>query len=224
METQRTAVHFVIEKPKHELWIKRKWLYQFGRKKELKLFQQCYKVLEYDRTQLVRELYLLLNSAKKAGMQNAMLKEAGSLLSEVKQSHSNDSRVAVQMGLSLICGETVIENNLQTSVAKSLGINRRRIAMNAIHRAQVLCDKSIGWSPVKWRRSDAISEEHSKLAYDFWASPGISTDLQEIKGILLASVGGQIIIVSTKNISWKKTKMKFTMNSNRNISQQRNIF
>ena len=158
---------------------------------------------------------------KKAEMHDAMLKDAGSLLSEVKQSHSNDSRVAVQMGLSLICGETVIENNLQTSVAKSLGINRRRIAMNAIHRAQVLCDKSIGWSPVKWRRSDAISEEHSKLAYDFWASPGISTDLQEIKGILLASVGGQIIIVSTKNISWKKPKMKFTMNSNRNIQTLR---
>ena len=112
---------------------------------------------------------------KKAEMHDAMLKGAGSLLSEVKQSRSNDSRAAVQMGLSLICGETVTDNKLQTSVAKSLGINRRRIAMSAIHRAQVLCDKSIGWSLVKRRRrSDAISEEHSKLAYDFWASPGIS--------------------------------------------------
>ena len=55
-------------------------------------------------------------------MQNAMLKEAGSLLSEVKQSQSNDTRAAVQMGLSLICGETVTENKLQTSVAKRLDI------------------------------------------------------------------------------------------------------
>ena len=51
-----------------------------------------------------------------------MLKEAGSLLSEVKQSQSNDTRAAVQMGLSLICGETVTENKLQTSVAKRLDI------------------------------------------------------------------------------------------------------
>ena len=61
---------------------------------------------------------------KKAEMHDAMLKDAGSLLSEVKQSHSNDSRAAVQMGLSLICGETVTENKLQTSVAKSQLVGR----------------------------------------------------------------------------------------------------
>ena len=127
---------------------------------------------------------------KKAEMHDAMLKDAGSLLSEVKQSRSNDSRAAVQMGLSLICGETVTENKLQTSVAKSLGINRQRIAMSAIHRAQVLCDKSMGWSLVKRRRrSDAISEEHSKLAYDFWASSGISRPTGNKRDIARQRVG-----------------------------------
>ena len=116
-----------------------------------------------------------LEQCKKAEMHDAMVKDVGSLLTEVKQGQSNDSRAAVQMGLSLICGDTVTESKLQTSVAKSLCINRRRIAMSAILQAQVLCDKSIGWSLVKWRRrSDTISEEHSKLACNFWASPGIS--------------------------------------------------
>ena len=71
-------------------------------------------------------------------MHDAMVKDAGSSLSEVKQSRSNNSRAAMQMGLSLVAGETVSEKKLQTSVAKSLAINRRRIAMSAIHRAQFL--------------------------------------------------------------------------------------
>ena len=70
--------------------------------------------------------------------------------------------------------ETVTENKLQTSVAKSLGINQWRIALSTIHWAQVLCDKSVGWLLVRQRRSDTISEEHLKLAFDLWASPRIS--------------------------------------------------
>ena len=110
---------------------------------------------------------------KKAELHDAMVKDAAYLICEVKQNHSNDSRAAVQMGLSLVCGTNVTENKLQASVSKSFGINRRRIAMSASHRMQVLCNKTIGWSLVKRRkRNDAIPEEHSKLAYDFWASSG----------------------------------------------------
>ena len=143
METQRTVVRFVIERPENELWIKWKWLYQLHRKR-VKVVSA---VLESPSTWQILVSKGVVSSEeerKKAEMHDAMLKDAGSLLSEVKQSHSNDSRAAVQMGLSLICGETVTGNRLQASVAKSLGINQRRIAMNAIHRMQVLCNK-INW-------------------------------------------------------------------------------
>lgn len=53
-----------------------------------------------------------------------LLFDASSLLSDVKESRCNDSRAAVQMGLSLLCGSMVCGNRLQSSVSEALGKNR----------------------------------------------------------------------------------------------------
>ena len=116
-----------------------------------------------------------LEQRRKLELYDAVVKDAGSLISEVKEGRTNDSRAAVQMGLSLLCGNTVNEKRLQSAVSRTLGINRRRISRSASHRVQVTNDKSVGWSLVsRKKRNDAISEEHIKLAYDYWAGPGVS--------------------------------------------------
>ena len=103
------------------------------------------------------------------------MKDAGSLIFEVKEGRTNDSRAAVQMGLSLLCGNTVNEKQLHAAVSRTLGINRRRISRSASHHVQVTNNKSVRWSLVsRKKRNDAISEEHIKLAYHYCASPGVS--------------------------------------------------
>ena len=138
---------------------------------------------------------------KKAELHDAIVQDASSLLSEVKDSRCNDSRAAVQMGLSLLCGNTVSGNRLQSSVSEVLGINRRRIAMSTSHRVEVLCDKSLGWTLVKRKkRSDAISEENSKLAYDFWASPGNSRQTGNKKDLARERIGPNKYLEHEKQI------------------------
>ena len=103
------------------------------------------------------------------------MKDAGSLISEVKEGRTNDSRAAVQMGISLLCRNMVNEKRLQSAVPRTLGINTHRISRSVSNQVQVTNDKSVSWSLVSQKkRNDAISEEHIKLAYDYWASPGVS--------------------------------------------------
>ena len=60
---------------------------------------------------------------------------------------------------------------MQASVAKTLGTNREHIRASE----RVLNDTSAGWTEVKQKRANnAITEEHLKLACDFWATPGNS--------------------------------------------------
>ena len=80
----------------------------------------------------------------------------------------------MQCCLSLLCGETVTENKIQKHVAETLSINRR-VRKGMQHRKRVSSDASAGLTDMKRkRRNDATSEEHMKIACDFWASPGIS--------------------------------------------------
>ena len=79
------------------------------------------------------------------------------------------------MGISLLCRNTVNEKRLQSAVSRTLEINRHRISRSVSNRAQVTNDKSFGPLLVsRKKRTNAISEEHIELAYDYWASPGVS--------------------------------------------------
>ena len=65
-------------------------------------------------------------------------------------------------------------------------------------------DKSIDWSLVKRQRSDTIWEEHSKLAYDFLASPRILRPTGNKRDIVPKYVGPNDYCEHEKHILEKK--------------------
>ena len=77
------------------------------------------------------------------------------MIFEVKQQRSIDTRLAVEMGLSLLCGETISGNNLTSSFSKDLNINRRHLAMCSNHRMEVLSNWSVRWTLVKRRSTES---------------------------------------------------------------------
>ena len=94
------------------------------------------------------------------------------MIGSVKQKRSDDARVAMTVGLSMLCSGATS----QQQMAKELGINRRRIAASLQHRKNVLQNlQGSSWTKIgRKTRSDATPEADKTKAYDFWASPGIS--------------------------------------------------
>ena len=111
----------------------------------------------------------------RARVANAIMEDLSTAVSATKTRRNNDSTLAVRVGLSLACGEAVHRNRLTGAVANELNINRRRVADSIQRRHSVLTEKSGSWLVTERKtRSDAVSEEHRKLAHDFWSSPEIS--------------------------------------------------
>lgn len=55
-----------------------------------------------------------LEQRRKLELHDAVVKDAGSLISEVKEGRANDSRAAVQMAIYLLCRNMVNEKRLQS--------------------------------------------------------------------------------------------------------------
>ena len=94
-------------------------------------------------------------------------------LSSMMSKRDTDSRVAVNVGISMLCGN---QSGMKSSLSKELGVTRRRIAMSTQHRLNALSTETpVPWTFTKRKtRNDAMPEEHRKLAHDFWAGKDIS--------------------------------------------------
>lgn len=104
----------------------------------------------------------------------AMVQDLKDTLSEVKSKRSDDARAAMNVGISLLCGQNVAATTSKTKIASTLGINRRRISQCLQHRYSAM-SKGTGWTALQRKtRKDATPEEVRRAAYDFWHSPGIS--------------------------------------------------
>ena len=101
-------------------------------------------------------------------MATAIIEDLSTVVSVTKRKRNIDSTSAVRVWLSFACGESVQQNGLTGAVAKELNINRRRVSSSMQHRQLVLEDKSRSWLFTERKtRSDAVSDEHRKLAHDF---------------------------------------------------------
>lgn len=148
-----------------------------------------------------------LEQRRKLELHDAVVKDAGSLISEVKEGRANDSRAAVQMAIYLLCRNMVNEKRLQSAVSRTLGINRHRISRSVSNQVQVMNDKSVGWSLVsRKKRNDAISEKHIKLAYDCWASPGVSRPTGNKKDTTCERIRPNEYCEHEKQIQKKRTR------------------
>ena len=68
-------------------------------------------------------------------------------------------------------------------------------------------DKSVGWSLVsRKKRNDAISEEHIKLTYDCWASPGVSRPTGNKKNTTCERIRPNEYCEHEKQIQKKRTR------------------
>ena len=88
---------------------------------------------------------------------------------------TNDARTAVNVGVSLVSGEAVLNAHLRNKVAKKLNINRRHMTKGFQRRNRILRGNKHCWTYTERRtRSDAILAEDWKLAHEFWTSPEVS--------------------------------------------------
>ncbi len=157
------------------------------------------------------------SAVKKAKLHDAIVEDAHSVLSSLKEKRSDDNRAVVQMGRYLLCGETVKNNNLHSTLSKTLSINRRHLAMCTSHRMKVLCDESVWWTSIKrQKRNDAILDEHCKLPCDFWASPRISRPTGNKRDIICERIGPKNyhkherqILEKTENEIYEEFKKKY---------------
>ena len=102
----------------------------------------------------------------------AAFKDVSTALQTTKRKRSNDARAAVNVGMSLLCGEAVSKARLRTKVAKKLSINRGQVSKGVKHRTRVLRGEKHCWTLTERRTcSDTFSAEVRKLAHNFWASP-----------------------------------------------------
>ena len=102
------------------------------------------------------------------------------------------------MGLAFLCGDKVTSSHLKSAVAERLDISSRRLSQVAQHRHSVLT-KNLRWLDVTRKtRSDAISGDTKKLAYEFWASPEISRPTGNKKDIVRERVAGKTYMSHAK--------------------------
>lgn len=107
----------------------------------------------------------------------------------------------MRVGLSVLCGPHVSQGNMRKSLAQALNINRRRIAMSVGQETTALCDKDTLWALTKRRtRSDAIPDEHKKVAQDFWSSPGISRTTGNKRDMMRERTAPKQYIVHEKQV------------------------
>ena len=105
----------------------------------------------------------------------AVINDAMSAITSEKLKRNDTSRAAVSIGIAMLCGESVKASGLTSAASAAFGINRRRIAQSIQRRASALANRESAWMYTHRKtRSDAISEENRRLAFEFWASPGNS--------------------------------------------------
>ena len=105
----------------------------------------------------------------------AVVDDVTSMLAKEKSRRNDNSRAAVSTGIAMLCGENVKASGLKSAASATFGINRRRIAMSMQRRATALANRESAWMYTHRKtRSDALSEDVRKLAFEFWASPGNS--------------------------------------------------
>ena len=126
---------------------------------------------------LLEELGVILSEEEQSQFKlfRAVINDATSAITSEKLKRNDDSRAAVSIGIAMLCGESVKASGLTSAASTAFGINRRRIAQSIQRRASALANRESAWMYTnRKRRSDAISEENRRLAFEFWASPGNS--------------------------------------------------
>ena len=95
---------------------------------------------------MLHGLILSPEEQKQSEINQAIVKDARSLITSLKDGRSKDSRAGMLCCTSLLCGETVTEKNIQKHVAETLSINRERVRKSMQHRKHVLSDASAAWT------------------------------------------------------------------------------
>lgn len=135
---------------------------------------------------------------------NAMLQDVSSVISCEKTRRNDDSRKVMNVGISLLCGETIESNGLASKAASQLGVSRRRIAMALQHRAAALSSKESAWTYTSRKtRSDAIDDDVKRSVYDFWCAPGISRPTGNKKDVKRKRLGPNDYTEHEKQITEK---------------------
>ena len=154
-------------------------------------------------TRQVLEESGLLNtkpSQQEHQLARAVFKDAATAVSADKDHRSRDSTTAIKVGLAIFCGEKVTSSRLRSSVAKKLNINRRRLSQVTQHRRAVLSNNTQWLDISRKMRSDAISDETKKLAYEFWASPDVSRPTGNKKDIVRYRVAAKTYLSHEKHL------------------------
>ncbi|VDI21005.1 Hypothetical predicted protein [Mytilus galloprovincialis] len=104
-----------------------------------------------------------------------VLVDVKKVLTHTKAQRSKDSLVTKHIILAAVSGESVTENRCKKKLASKLEVPIRRLSGGKRIRTNVLRSEQSCWTITKRKvRSDAISDEDKRLAYNFWLSTEIS--------------------------------------------------
>lgn len=161
-------------------------------------------LLDSPTTQKFVSSLVALNSTEQqeeVRLAKAIIQDVSSVVDDTKNKRSDGARTTMHLGLSVLCGSHVAQGNMRKSLAQVLNINRRRIAMSVGQETTLLCDKEALWALTKRQtRSDAIPDDHKKLAQDFWCSPGISRTTGNKKDVKRERTGPKQYVVHEKQV------------------------
>ncbi|KAJ8305086.1 hypothetical protein KUTeg_017364 [Tegillarca granosa] len=95
-----------------------------------------------------------------------------SVINSLKMKRSNDARAAVNVICASVNGNSVQNSKSQKKKARILGLPIRRLSGGKAIRTRFLSSAKSSWTHTdKKTRSDSLSEQDKKLAYNFWLLP-----------------------------------------------------
>jgi hypothetical protein len=107
--------------------------------------------------------------------EKAVFRDLKTAIDSCKMKRSNDSISSMNVLVASVSGEEVTKRKCRKNLAKSLGLPARRITRGNRIRTTVLKSEKSCWTYTSRKtRSDALSDETKRLAYNFWLRPGIS--------------------------------------------------
>ena len=130
-------------------------------------------------------------------------------LNEVKRSGSNEKRAALRAFTSLAFGENIKKTRARKSLGKLVNLNERSISKVIRNRESILKGDTASWLYAKRKvRQDAISEEDTKIIFNYWANTA-SRPTGDKKDIVKKRIGKQQYVHHAKHVLEKSQTEAF---------------
>ncbi|XP_062600261.1 uncharacterized protein LOC134261881 [Saccostrea cucullata] len=141
--------------------------------KRATILSECTKDPNSPTVKILRDMNVITSPEEKVehATNSAIIENLQEIISTTKKQRSKTAVTVMEVITTSVSSEKI--NKKQ--VSRSLGLSSKRLSRGKRHRATVLKTDAACWNFTNRKtRSDAINDDHKKIVYNFWTSPGIS--------------------------------------------------